>query len=86
MIRWQELGACYGTYSPGDFDIWYPPDNPGGPHDGKGVTGEKERIAMAKAVCATCDVRQECLEWALKVRDEYGVLGGTTPGERKLLQ
>lgn len=46
----------------------------------------KRRLAReqaAKAVCATCPVVQACLDHALKVREPYGVWGGTTPEERE---
>lgn len=39
----------------------------------------------AKAVCSKCQVREECLESALKFpgyEDEFGVFGGMSPEER----
>ncbi|MGH3442005.1 MAG: WhiB family transcriptional regulator [Nitriliruptorales bacterium] len=41
-----------------------------------------EMEAEAKATCASCVVRDECLEEALVNREEYGIWGGLTPGER----
>lgn len=38
-------------------------------------------IVRAKSLCHQCDVRERCLEWALK-REEFGVWGGTTARER----
>jgi WhiB family redox-sensing transcriptional regulator len=38
--------------------------------------------AEAKAICAICPVREECLEFALEVRPPDGVWGGLTPIER----
>lgn len=40
----------------------------------------------AKAVCATCPVRQACLEFALATRQHDGVWGGLTESERKRLR
>jgi WhiB family redox-sensing transcriptional regulator len=40
----------------------------------------------AKRVCASCEVKAECLEWALEYRQTFGVWGGLTPTERKKLQ
>ncbi|MHB8513255.1 MAG: WhiB family transcriptional regulator [Actinomycetota bacterium] len=40
-----------------------------------------QAIARAKSVCANCEARQRCLEWAIK-REEFGVWGGTTARER----
>lgn len=44
---------------------------------------KRQREARAKAVCARCPVQQECLDWALTVREPYGVWGGKSPGERE---
>ena len=46
----------------------------------------KEEIALAKAVCATCGVRRQCLQYALATHQLHGVWGGTTEEERKLLR
>ena len=32
--------------------------------------------AAAKAVCGTCEVRQECLAFALRTGQRYGIWGG----------
>ena len=37
--------------------------------------------ALAKAVCARCRVRSECLAYALDDRLEYGIFSGTTERE-----
>lgn len=42
-----------------------------------------ERIADAKAVCAVCPVRQECLQTALDLGESDGVWGGLTATERE---
>ena len=41
--------------------------------------------APAKAVCAQCLVREECLSYAIENDISYGVWGGTSRRERKLL-
>ena len=38
-------------------------------------------VTKAKTVCAGCDIRMKCLEWAI-AREEFGVWGGTTARER----
>lgn len=35
----------------------------------------------AKAICATCEVREPCLQWAIE-HEEHGIWGGTTATER----
>jgi WhiB family transcriptional regulator, redox-sensing transcriptional regulator len=39
----------------------------------------------AKAICAACPVREECLEYALEIRPGDGVWGGLTATERHRL-
>jgi len=51
--------------------------------------GSETAVAHAKAVCAGCPVRRECLEYALSFsgfEDMVGVFGGLTPGERRRLR
>lgn len=41
------------------------------------------REEAAKRICAECQVRQECLEYALATKEPYGIWGGLTEVERK---
>jgi WhiB family redox-sensing transcriptional regulator len=52
-----------------DPDIFYPVD--------------EDEAEEAKAVCAQCNVRQTCLEYALTNRERDGVWGGATEKERR---
>ncbi len=50
------------------------------------LSGVKSRVQIAKAICATCPVTRECLEFALAHEDfEPHVYGGLTGEERKKL-
>ncbi|MFI6530782.1 WhiB family transcriptional regulator [Streptomyces uncialis] len=41
----------------------------------------------AKAVCSgACPVLEQCLRWALDTDQQYGIWGGTTPGERRAMR
>lgn len=55
-----------------DPDAWFPE---------KG-----QPVAAAKAVCGRCDVRDECLEFALRTREPFGIYGGMTARERRVLR
>jgi WhiB family redox-sensing transcriptional regulator len=40
-------------------------------------------LVRARAVCADCGVRKECLEFALTTNQDCGVWGGTSEEERR---
>ncbi|MGH2731307.1 MAG: WhiB family transcriptional regulator [Actinomycetota bacterium] len=40
----------------------------------------------ARAVCADCTVRLECLEYALNNKEQFGIWGGTSERERRRLR
>ena len=40
----------------------------------------------AKKVCLTCDVRQDCLEYALENDERFGIWGGLSERERRKLK
>ncbi|MGH9188858.1 MAG: WhiB family transcriptional regulator [Acidimicrobiales bacterium] len=42
-----------------------------------------EDAGPARAVCATCPVRTECLDFALATRQDDGIWGGLTENERR---
>ena len=41
---------------------------------------------LAKSICARCDVRSECLEWALRTDERHAIAGGLTERERRALK
>ena len=52
-----------------------------------GTTGPAaSQIDAAKAVCARCPVRLECLEWAMLTAQDSGVWGGLSEEERRALR
>ncbi len=66
---WRFLAAC-ANYDP---DLFFP----------IGSSGPALRqAARAKAVCAGCQVRIECLEWAQDTHQTHGVWGGLDENER----
>jgi len=44
------------------------------------------QIAAAKAICMQCEVRMECLEWAMATCQDAGVWGGLSEEERRALR
>jgi WhiB family redox-sensing transcriptional regulator len=40
----------------------------------------------AKRICSSCEVRQECLEYALQNDERFGIWGGLSERERRRLK
>lgn len=52
-----------------------------------GTTGPAAlQTAAAKAICMQCEVRAECLEWAMATDQDAGVWGGLSEEERRALR
>lgn len=82
---WAELAACAGRglrdfFPQGDDDL---PPSHGGRRPRR--SGEDGWVTRAKAICAQCSVRLDCLDHALAFNED-GVWGGTTYDERKLIR
>jgi WhiB family transcriptional regulator, redox-sensing transcriptional regulator len=67
--QWRSAAACRSA----DPDLFFPISDSG---------PAREQAAKAKAICATCRVRRECLAFALRTGQVYGIWGGTTEHER----
>ncbi len=64
---WNMRGACRGL----DAAVFYPdPD-------------VAEDVARALKVCASCEVREACREYAMSHRETTGIWGGMTGRERR---
>jgi WhiB family transcriptional regulator, redox-sensing transcriptional regulator len=72
---WQLKASCRGPHAV----VFFPPSH----FERKEERLERER--RAKAICATCSVRQPCLEYALRIREPHGIWGGLNEAERKQL-
>jgi WhiB family transcriptional regulator, redox-sensing transcriptional regulator len=44
------------------------------------------QVKRAKAICARCEIRRACLDYAIDAGSIQGVWGGTTERERRLLR
>ncbi|MFV0258496.1 MAG: WhiB family transcriptional regulator [Acidimicrobiales bacterium] len=54
------------------------------PAQGERRRDKRRREQFAKEICGDCPVRAECREYALSVREQYGIWGGLTEGERRV--
>jgi WhiB family redox-sensing transcriptional regulator len=70
---WQVKAACRGPQA----TVFFPPAYV------ERKDQKEEREQRAKAICATCPVRTECLEAALVKREKFGVWGGASEAERR---
>jgi WhiB family redox-sensing transcriptional regulator len=48
--------------------------------------GQERDAARAKAICAGCPIKVGCLDFALATSTRFGIWGGTTVGQRRLLR
>ena len=72
---WQWRAACRGE----DSALFFAPNHP----EPKEERAKRER--EAKAICAVCPVRIECLEYAVRIREPHGIWGGLNELERRRL-
>ncbi|MER5347645.1 WhiB family transcriptional regulator [Streptomyces mirabilis] len=69
---WQERAACaVAAEVARDPDLFFP------------TAADDQRVALAKRICSSCQVRMACLETALDCGDTNGIRGGMTAAERK---
>ncbi len=45
----------------------------------------RDGVDEALAICATCPVRADCLDYAVEARERFGVWGGMTEKQRRRL-
>ena len=70
---WQMRGLCRGTHS----YLFFPPSTVERKDD------RERREIKAKAICQVCPVQGDCLEFAVEIREPYGIWGGLTESERR---
>lgn len=68
----EDLPPVGGSCAESDPDAWFP------------EKGDSPRLA--KLICLSCPIRSECLEWAMRTDDRFGVWGGMTAQERRKLR
>jgi WhiB family redox-sensing transcriptional regulator len=65
---WREEAMCRDT----DPDIFFP--------EGHNERENRQKVQAAKAICGTCPVQIQCLEWATSNGQRWGVWGGRNLG------
>jgi WhiB family transcriptional regulator, redox-sensing transcriptional regulator len=72
IAEWWELAACQSA----DPELFFPV---------VAVGGGAVRVSRAKAICARCAIRRQCLDYALVSAEPHGIWGGTTEDERRAI-
>jgi len=72
-LTWLDRAACVDE----DPELFFPDGNTG---------LALVQTEQAKAVCHRCEVSAACLKWALDSGQDYGVWGGTSEDERRILK
>lgn len=67
--NWRLDAACIGQVT----DLFYPEP---------GTKGAAKQANEIKSFCRICTVSEDCLEYALKNEEDFGIWGGYTPKER----
>jgi WhiB family redox-sensing transcriptional regulator len=73
--EWQVRAACRGPQAA----VFFPPPQ----FERKEEKLQRER--RAKEICASCVVKRDCLDYALRIREPHGIWGGLNEVERKQL-
>lgn len=72
---WQARAACRGPHA----WVFFPPSHFERKED------KTTREAMAKEICSSCTVCQDCLDYAIRIREPHGIWGGLNESERRQL-
>lgn len=72
-VDWRHRSACLDE----DPELFFPIGN-----TGPAIL----QIEEAKQVCRRCEVREQCLAWALEAGQDHGVWGGMSEDERRALK
>ena len=72
---WQAKAACRGPQAV----VFFPPPQ---------FERKVDRLARerrAKAICAECMVRSDCLDYSIQIKEPHGIWGGLNEHERRAL-
>lgn len=86
MARWRATGTTMPTGSTVQPQPWIAQGACHGKDPDLFFPGQGESTREAKAVCAGCPVREQCLDYALEHGEKFGIWGGTSERERRRLR
>ena len=72
-VLWQIRAACRGP----NQAIFFPPSQM------ERRSEKRSRERRAKEICGSCPVQLECRNYAIAIREQHGIWGGLTEGERR---
>lgn len=70
-MMWQDWAACQGA----DVNLFYLKDD-------ERYSAARPRLERGRRICHRCPVIDNCREFARKLDDRYGLMGGLMPDER----
>ncbi len=70
---WQTAALCRGNHS----YLFFPPSTV------ERKDERERREVKAKAICTVCPVKSPCLDFAMKIKEPYGIWGGLTEADRR---
>ncbi|MEZ5340745.1 MAG: WhiB family transcriptional regulator [Acidimicrobiales bacterium] len=70
---WQNRAACRGPHQ----SIFFPPSRL------ERRSEKRDSQQRAKEICGSCAVSEQCLAYALTIRERHGIWGGLTENERR---
>lgn len=73
VTNWQLRGLCRGNHA----HLFFPPST------FERKDERQRREIRAKSICQVCPVQSECVEYALDIREPYGIWGGLTESDRR---
>lgn len=73
VTNWQLRGLCRGNHA----HLFFPPST------FERKDERQRRELRAKSICQVCPVQGDCVEYALEIREPYGIWGGMTESDRR---
>lgn len=73
VTNWQLRGLCRGNHA----HLFFPPST------FERKDERQRREIRAKSICQVCPVQSECVEYAMDIREPYGIWGGLTESDRR---